>query len=64
VNLRAKLDYFGPQPGSISSSARRYLAEVDINPMPFTDIKASYRRYNYDGAPDEDEYLAMLFIPF
>lgn len=64
VNLRAKLDYFGPQPGSISSSERRYLAEVDINPMPFTDIKVSYRRYNYDNVPDEDEYLAMLFIPF
>jgi len=64
VDLRAKLDYFGPEPGSIFSSKRRYLAEVDLNPMPFTDIKVSYRRYNYDGVPDQDEYFAMLFIPF
>ncbi len=64
VDLRAKLDYFGPQPGSFASQVRRYLAEVDINPMPFTDIKISYRRYNYDGSPDNDEYFAMLFIPF
>jgi hypothetical protein len=65
VNLRAKLDYFGPASGALFEDvARRYLAEVDISPMPFTDIKVSYRRYNYDDVPDEDEYLAMLFIPF
>jgi hypothetical protein len=65
VNLRAKLDYFGPESGDpFVGVARRYLAEVDINPMPFTDIKVSYRRYNYDDAADMDEYFAMLFIPF
>jgi elongation factor P hydroxylase len=65
VNLRAKLDYFGPESGTpFLRVVRRYLAEVDINPMPFTDIKVSYRRYNNDDAPDMDEYFAMLFIPF
>ena len=65
VFLRAKLDYFGPVSGAFFEQVeRRYLAEVDINPMPFTNIKVSYRRYNYDGAPDGDEYLTMLFIPF
>ncbi len=65
VFLRAKLDYFGPVSGSLSEEVvRRYLAEVDINPMPFTNIKVSYRRYNYVGGPDGDEYLTMLFIPF
>lgn len=65
VNLRAKLDYFGPPSDAIFSAvSRRYLAEVDINPMPFTDIKVSYRRYSNDSVPDVDEYFAMLFIPF
>ena len=65
VDLRAKLDYFGPASGAPFQEVwRRYLAEVDINPMPFTDIKVSYRRYNYGSMRDEDQYFAMLFIPF
>ena len=65
VDLRAKLDYFGPPSDAfLSAVSRRYLAEVDINPMPFTDIKASYRRYSNGSAPDVDEFFAMLFIPF
>lgn len=65
VDLRAKMDYFGPPSGAtIDEIWRRYLAEVDINPMPFTDIKVSYRRYDYAKTTDEDELFAMLFIPF
>jgi len=65
VDLRAKMDYFGPPSGAtIDEIWRRYLAEVDITPMPFTDIKVSYRRYNYANSADQDEYFAMLFIPF
>jgi len=70
VNLRAKLDYFGPVAGDpFVEVRRRYTAEVDINPIPFTDIKVSYRRYSYSSTQnvstsDYDEYFAMLFIPF
>jgi len=65
LDLRAKMDYYGPPSGVIFNEIwRRYLAEVDICPMPFTDIKVSYRRYNYSINRDQDEYFAMLFIPF
>jgi hypothetical protein len=65
LDLRAKLDYYGPESGAVADEVvRRYLAEVDINPMPFTNIKVSYRRYNYAKAADGDEYFTMLFIPF
>ena len=65
LDLRAKMDYYGPPSGvTFNEIWRRYLAEVDICPMPFTDIKVSYRRYNYSINRDQDEYFAMLFIPF
>jgi hypothetical protein len=66
VNLRAKLDYLRrpESQSSFASIARRYLAEVDLDPMPFTEIKLSYRHYNYDYSADLDEYFGMLFVPF
>ncbi|HKW51042.1 MAG TPA: hypothetical protein VJQ53_04845 [Candidatus Eisenbacteria bacterium] len=65
IFLRAKLDYFGPPSGpSPQEAVRRYLVEADINPIPFTNVKISYRRYNFGGASDQDEVFTMLFIPF
>ena len=66
VNLRAKIDYYGPpsDPFFPPDISRRYLAEVDFNPMPFTNIKLSYRHYSNEHSPDMEEYFAMLFVPF
>lgn len=64
VNLRGKLDYIGPRGGTISVRASRYAADIDLNPMPFTELKLSYRRTNYSFGSDLSEYFAMLFIPF
>jgi hypothetical protein len=61
VNVRAKFDYAHPRP---FAAFRRYLGEVDLNPMPFANVKVSYRYYNYDDIPDVDELFAMLFVPF
>jgi hypothetical protein len=64
VNLRAKLDYFDQLQSPIPFVRSRYLAEIDFNPMPFTNFKVSYRHHNYHAEEDLDEVLGMLFVPF
>ena len=63
MNLRAKVDEYNPDVAGVDKFYR-YLAEVDLNPMPFTNIKLSYRHNSYSGTSDIDEALAMLFVPF
>ena len=63
LDFLGKLDYF-EQTGGSEASARRYTIECDVNPMPFTQIQIYYRYYNVSNAPDTDEYIAMLYIPF
>ncbi len=63
VNLRAKVDQHDPT-GSGSNKTFRYLGEIDFNPMPFTNIKVSYRHYAYPHDFSADEGFAMLFVPF
>jgi hypothetical protein len=63
VDLLGKFDY-ADQTNGIETNARRYTAELDLNPMPFTEIQLSYRYYSYSGAPDESDFLAMLYVPF
>jgi hypothetical protein len=62
VNLRGKIDYRGLY--FVAGPSRRYTVEADLNPMPFTNVKLSYRRYNHSGGQDLDEVFAMLFVPF
>ncbi len=64
VNLRAKLDYFDPRQQFIAFPVRRYLGEIDFNPMPFANFKISYRHHNYRAIDDLDEVFGMLFVPF
>ncbi len=64
VNIRGKIDYIGPRGGTTPTRASRYTADIDLNPMPFTEIKLSYRRTNYATSSDLNELFAMLFIPF
>jgi len=70
VNLRAKFDYLDPDRQRDRELMRRYLVDLDLEPIPFTQVKLSYRRY-HASAPDElsetsdlDEYLGMLYVPF
>jgi hypothetical protein len=69
VNLRAKFDYLDPYRDGERSLTRRYLAGLDFEPIPFTQIKLSYSRYhpslaNLAPQGDIDEYVAMLYVPF
>ena len=61
VNLRGKYDWLEPDEAS-GGDVSRIVAEVDWAPMPFTEIKLSYR--GYDDATDYNEYVAMLTLPF
>ncbi|MGH7681417.1 MAG: hypothetical protein ACRENN_05465 [Candidatus Eiseniibacteriota bacterium] len=63
VNLRGKVDEYDYNIAGVDKYFR-YLAEVDLNPMPFTNIKVSYRHYSAPILPDLDEGFAMLFVPF
>ena len=64
VNLRGKFDYLDPDRGAGGDIWRRYVGEIDMVPMPFTEFKVSYRHYNNSTTPDYDEFLGQLFIPF
>jgi hypothetical protein len=64
LNLRAKIDYIGWRSVTPATPVRRYTADIDLNPMPFTLVKISYRWYNYSNSPDWSQYFAMLFVPF
>lgn len=64
LNLRAKLDV-ADQDRSVDDTERvRYLLEADMNPMPFAEIKLSWRYYDDDLAGISKQYLAMLYFPF
>ena len=61
INLRAKYDWLEPNEAS-GDDLSRIVAEVDWAPMPFTELKLSYR--TYDETTDYNEYVAMLTMPF
>ncbi|HEX5031524.1 MAG TPA: hypothetical protein VFX78_08715 [Candidatus Eisenbacteria bacterium] len=68
VNVRAKYDYVDPDKDRDRTVNRRYLLDVDVEPVPFTQVKLSYARY-HPSTPtgtdvDYDEYMAMLYVPF
>jgi hypothetical protein len=70
VNVRGKFDYLDPDRDRDRELTRRYLIDLDLEPLPFTQVKLSYRRYHASApiealeTPDRDEYLAQLFVPF
>ena len=61
VNLRGKYDWMEVDESS-GSDVDRIVGEVDWTPMPFMELKLSYRAYN--DATDYSEYIAMLSTPF
>jgi hypothetical protein len=70
VNLRGKFDYFDPDRSGLREIERRYLADVDLTPVPFTQFKLSYRHYRYSSfdpafeSPEMSEYIGEFFVPF
>jgi len=63
LNLRAKWDYFDFDRGSSAGRRWRLTGEADVNPMPFVEMKLSYRHYENVAGVDQ-EYLALFYFPF
>lgn len=64
VDLRGKFDWADLDREAPGTTARRYMAEVDLNPMPFVQVQLSGRLYDYEIGPNVAEYVGMLFLPF
>jgi hypothetical protein len=64
VNLRGKIDYLEPDRDASGDLFRRWLVEADFDPVPFTQLKLSYRNHNEEQVGKYQEYLAEFFFPF
>lgn len=64
IDLRGKFDWLDTNRGEGGAIDKRYMAEVDLKPVPFTQVKLSARVYDYEFSTDMAEYVAMLFLPF
>lgn len=64
VDLRGKFDWADLDREAPGTTARRYLGQVDLKPMPFVQVQLSGRLYDYEIGPDVTEYVGMLFLPF
>ena len=64
VNLRGKFDYLEPDRSASGDLFRRWVVEADFDPVPFTQLKLSYRNHNEEQVGKYQEYLAEFFFPF
>jgi hypothetical protein len=64
LNLRGKIDYADPIRGASGDLFRRWLVEVDLAPVPFTEVKLSYRDHNEELLGKYQEYLVLFYFPF
>jgi hypothetical protein len=64
VNLRGKIDYMDPNRDASGDLFRRWLVEADFDPVPFTELKLSYRSHDEELVGKYQEYLAEFFFPF
>ena len=64
INLRGKFDYLDPAKGVGGDRYRRWLVETDLVPVPFTEVKLSYRNHDERPTPEFQEYLVQFFFPF
>ena len=44
--------------------ARRWLVEADFAPVPFTELKLSFRNHDEEQVGKYQEYLAEFYFPF
>ena len=63
-NLRGKIDYLDPNKDVSDDLLRRWVVETDIAPVPFTELKLSFRAHDEDVAGNYQEYLAQFYFPF
>ncbi|HKQ18352.1 MAG TPA: hypothetical protein VJW75_01265 [Candidatus Eisenbacteria bacterium] len=64
LNVRGKFDWVNPDRAAGALIERRYTLEMDLNPVPFTEIKLSGRYYDRPGGVIDKEFLAMFYFPF
>ena len=64
INLRGKFDYLDPDKGISGDQYKRWLVETDLMPVPFTEVKLSYRNHDEPPAPKFQEYLVQFLFPF
>lgn len=64
VNLRGKVDYLEPAKDAAGDLYRRWLVEADFAPVPFTELKLSFRNHNEELIGKYQEYLAQFYFPF
>jgi hypothetical protein len=64
INVRGKIDYLEPDRNVSGDLYRRWLVEADLAPVPFTEVKLSYRDHNEELIGDYQEYLVLFFFPF
>ena len=64
INLRGKFDYLDPDKDISGDQYKRWLVETDLMPVPFTEVKLSYRNHDEPPAPKFEEYLVQFFFPF
>ena len=64
INVRGKFDYLEPDKDASGDLFRRWLVEADFVPVPFTELKLSYRNHNEETIGKYQEYLAQFFFPF
>ncbi|HLQ66153.1 MAG TPA: hypothetical protein VK123_02865 [Candidatus Limnocylindrales bacterium] len=62
LNLKGKLDLLDDRGGPIDPT-RRYVGEVDVNPVPFAEVQLSYRYYDAPSG-NSQEYIALFYFPF
>jgi len=64
VNLRGKFDYLEPDKTASGDLFRRWLVEADFAPVPFTELKLSFRNHDEEQVGKYQEYLAEFYFPF
>lgn len=64
VDLRAQFDWMDLNREAPGTTTRRYLGQVDLNPIPFVQVQLSGRLYDYEIGSNVAEYVGMLFVPF
>jgi hypothetical protein len=64
INVRGKVDYLEPDRDVSGDLYRRWLVEMDVTPVPFTEMKLSFRDHNEEILGKYQEYLVQFFLPF
>ena len=64
INVRGKLDYLEPNRDLSGDLYRRWLVEADLTPVPFTEMKLSFRDHHEELIGNYQEYLVQFFFPF